>query len=74
MNLGSKEKEHGLSYVAFSRATKLSNIGITGRTAGNHLTTKIATMKKVKNRLEEDNSLDTLEIATNNKSNNMRTT
>ena len=29
LNLGSKEKEHGLFYVAFSRATKLSNLGIT---------------------------------------------
>ena len=74
LNLGEKEKEHGLSYVAFSRATKLSNIGITGGMAGNRLTVKIANMKKVKNRLEEDNRLNTLEIATNNKLNNMRTT
>mgnify|MGYP005698177475 CR=1 FL=1 len=71
MNLGANEKEHGLSYVAFSRATKLSNIGITGGMAGNCLTT---TVKKMKNRLEEDNSLNILQIATNNKLNNMRTT
>jgi hypothetical protein len=28
VSLGPKEKEHGLTYVAFSRATKFSNIGI----------------------------------------------
>jgi ATP-dependent exoDNAse (exonuclease V) alpha subunit len=30
MNLSNKEKENGLTYTGFSRATKLSNIGIIG--------------------------------------------
>ena len=64
LKLGQMEKEHGLSYVAFSRATKLSDIGITGGISGSRLTTKISNMLKVKKRLKEDERLDNLEIDT----------
>ena len=55
--LGPKEKEHGLSYVAFSRAIKFLNIGIEGGISGTRLTTQISSMKKLKLRLEEDDRL-----------------
>ena len=60
LKLGSKEREHGLSYVGFSRATKLSDIGITGGLAGNCLTTSISIQKKIQRRLEEDIRLENL--------------
>ncbi len=41
IKLGKSEREHGLSYVAFSRATRLSNIGIIGWMDGPRLASKI---------------------------------
>ena len=58
LKLGSKEREHGLSYVAFSRATKLSDIGITGGLAQNCLITSVSSQKKLHRRLEEDKRLE----------------
>ena len=69
LNLGTREKEHGLSYVGFSRATKLSDIGITGGMSGNCLTSKISKMAKLKKRLKEDKLLDRLESMTIDKLN-----
>ena len=62
------------SFILHSQELLSCQLGINGGMAGNCLTTKIATVKKVKNRLEEDNRLNTFQIATNNKLNNMRTT
>jgi hypothetical protein len=55
INLGPKEKEHGLAYVAFSRATRFSSIGIIGG-----LTTQISKQKKLKLCVVEDKSLEGL--------------
>jgi ATP-dependent DNA helicase PIF1 len=60
INLGPKEKEHGLAYVAFSRATRFSNIGIIGGLAGDRLTTQISKQKKLKLRVVEDKRLEGL--------------
>ena len=61
LNLGNSEREHGLSYVGFSRATKLSDIGISGGLPGNRITSTISKMIKVKKGLEEDKALNRLE-------------
>ena len=53
VDLGQKEAEHGLAYVALSRATKLSNIGILGL-AATRLTTQISGSAKVIERKGED--------------------
>ena len=60
MTLGVKEGEHGLSYVAFSRSEKFSNIGILGGISGDRLTTCISNQRKLKLRLKEDERLKVL--------------
>ena len=62
-DLGDEEKEHGLAYVALSRATKLSDIGIIGL-SGTRLTTQISRNRKVARRLLEDVRLHNLGEAT----------
>jgi ATP-dependent exoDNAse (exonuclease V) alpha subunit len=47
INLGDKEKEHGLSYVAFSRATAISDFGITGGICLDRLTFKNLKVAKI---------------------------
>ena len=59
--LGRREMHHSLSYVAFSRAIKLSHIGIASGMDSNCITTMIRNMKKVQSILEEDNRLDCTE-------------
>ena len=61
LHLGQREREYGLSYVVFSRAIKLSYIGIAGGIDSNCITTIIRVTKKVKLRLEEDMRLDGIE-------------
>ena len=58
-----KEAEHGLTYTAFSRETKLSYIGIIGGLSGDRLTTKLSRMKKVRDRKAEDDRLKQLQLA-----------
>ena len=60
LNLGDKEDKHGLSYVVFYIATKLSNIVVSGCMGRKCLTTKILQVKKLVKRLEEDQRLDTV--------------
>jgi ATP-dependent exoDNAse (exonuclease V) alpha subunit len=48
------EKENGLTYTGFSRATKLSNIGIIGGLSLGRFTEKIRNHKKMKPRREEE--------------------
>jgi ATP-dependent exoDNAse (exonuclease V) alpha subunit len=62
--LGKNEREHGLSYVGFSRATRLQDIGLDGGINGDRITTKIKNQKKLKVRLKEDRRLDVLERET----------
>jgi hypothetical protein len=73
IKLGKSEREHGsMSYVAFSRATRLSNIGIIGGMDGPRLTSAISKLKKVKNRLIEDVRLDCMHATTIEKLDNLR--
>ena len=60
IHLGDKEMELGLSYVAFSRATRFSDIGIDGGITYERLTTKISGHAKMKDRLAEETRLDKL--------------
>jgi ATP-dependent DNA helicase PIF1 len=60
IKLGPKEMEHGLTYVAFSRATRLSNIGIIGGIPETRLTTQIRNQQKLQKRLVEDQRLHRL--------------
>ena len=64
LNLGANEREHGLSYVGFSRATRVSDVGIVGGIQSDRLCSKIAKMKKLKDRVVEDKRLDALYKAT----------
>jgi hypothetical protein len=54
MNLSNKEKENGLTYTGFSRATKLSNIGIIGGLSLERFTVKIRNHRKMKPRRKEE--------------------
>jgi ATP-dependent DNA helicase PIF1 len=62
--LGSKEKEHGLTYVGFSRTRRLEDVGLDGGISLDRITTKIKDQKKLKVRLREDRRLDALERET----------
>ena len=66
VSLADKEREHGLTCVALSRATKFSNLGIKD-TAGlykHRLCTKIRKHPKMTKRLEEESRLRQLELST----------
>ena len=60
IKLGDKEVEHGLSYVAFSRATRYRNVGIIGGVTATRLTTEITKLRKLTHRLREDERLNDL--------------
>ena len=62
--LSTMEKEHGLTYTAFSRATILSNIGIVGGLSCERLCKKIQSNKKMEPRKAEDQRLKALGIST----------
>jgi len=64
VDLGPTEKEHGLSYVAFSRVRRFQDLGVLGGCTLERLTTKISGQKKLKNRLEEDARLARLQTQT----------
>ena len=64
IDLGGKEQEHGLSYVAFLRSTIFQNVGVQGGLSGKRLTECISKQKKLKKRLEEDQRLRTLASST----------
>ncbi len=49
VHLGKEEKEHGLTYTAFSRVTRFNDIGIADGFTAERLTSKIRKNKKVKN-------------------------
>jgi hypothetical protein len=54
LNLGESEKEHGLSYVAFSRATRFDCIGLAGRGVSFERLEKIKEGAKLKARVREE--------------------
>ena len=66
VNLGRKEAEHGVSYVAFSRVRRFQDIGIViGRgVSRDRLTSQISKQEKLKHRLAEDTRLNSLETHT----------
>ena len=57
LTLGNKEMAHGLTYVAISRATRVSNIGIRGGLTFARISSKLADMKKMRVRKIEDQRL-----------------
>ena len=59
-----KEKEHGLTYTAFSRATVLTNIGIIGSLTCERLCEKILSHAKMEPRKIEDQRLKHLGTST----------
>ena len=63
-DLGDNEKEHGLTYTAFSRVTNFSNFGIINGITLERFTTKIKGQKKVKPRRQEEQRLRRLAAAT----------
>ena len=72
LNLGDKELIAGLSYVAFSRATKLSNIGINGGCTRERLMEEIANKPFLKMRKTADKSLTILTEETRKKLSDLR--
>jgi hypothetical protein len=60
LNLGEKERDHGLTYVAFSRASRLSLIGIRGGFSKERFTSKIKNHAKMKPRIKEETRLRAL--------------
>ena len=54
LNLGRKEMDHGLTYVAFSRATKIGSIAIAGGITFERISSQLANMRKVQVRKGED--------------------
>ena len=60
MNLGTSEREHGLTYTAFSRVTKFSNLGILRGITKDRLCRKIKNLKKMGDRIREQERLSRL--------------
>ena len=54
LTLGNKEMAHGLTCVAISRATRVSNIGIRGNLTFARISSKLADMKRMRVRKIED--------------------
>jgi len=71
LDIGEQEKEHGLTYTAFSRATDVANIGIANPLTRARLTSKIKNGKKLKRRVEEERRLEALEHETQQKMQSM---
>ena len=57
LTLGNKEMAHGPTYVAISRATQVSNIGICGGLTFARISSKLADMKKMRVKNIEDQRL-----------------
>ena len=60
IDLGSRELWHGVSYVALSRVTKFTNIGLKKGITKNRLCKSIKNQKQVKGRIAEEKRLDLL--------------
>ena len=57
---GDSEKEHGLTFVALSRATDINNVFLGAGCSFERITTKISSGFKLKQRLVEDIRLQSL--------------
>ena len=64
IDLDKKEPDHGVTYVALSRATKFENIGIMGGITEERFIKCVRDHKKMKPRLAEEKRLALLEEAT----------
>ena len=64
VNLGTSEREHGLTYTAFSRVTRFSNLGILRGISKDRLCRKIKNLKKMGDRIREQERLSRLETNT----------
>ena len=64
VNLGSSEKEHGLTYTTFSRVTHFSDIGLRHGICKDRLCVKIRQHKKVAPRLREEARLRRIAVQT----------
>jgi hypothetical protein len=60
LHLGDKETEHGLTYKAFSRATRFSDVGVYGGVEIARFTQKIPNHSKMEPRLKEERRYDAL--------------
>ena len=58
IDIGKQEREHGISYVAFSRATTLDNIGLIRGISLNRLTNQIKNNAKMAPRILEETRLE----------------
>jgi ATP-dependent exoDNAse (exonuclease V) alpha subunit len=64
LDLGKNEKEHGLTYVAFSRARRLRDIGIIGEFTKTRITESIRKQAKMKSRQAEEARLRGIALET----------
>ena len=64
IDLSNKEPDHGVTYVALSRATKFENIGIIGGLSKQRFINSVRDHKKMQPRLKEEERLALLEEAT----------
>ena len=60
LTLDNKDMAHGPTYVAISRATRVSNIGIRGGLTFARISSKLADMKKMRVRKIEDQRLSAI--------------
>ena len=59
-DISSKEREHGLTYTAFSRVTVFSNFGLYSGISHQRLVQKILQHKKMQPRIDEEQRLSRL--------------
>lgn len=64
MKLSNREREHGLTYTAFSRATVFSNIGLIDGITRQRLCDKIRDHRKMRPRIEEERRITGMVNAT----------
>jgi hypothetical protein len=60
LNVSDHEREHGLTYVAFSLATRFSNIGLQDGITDTCLRDKIWKQGKIRRRIQHERNLDRL--------------
>ena len=60
--LGNKDMDHGLTYVALSRAKKISNIWLVDGITEDRLYSKIKSQAKIKPRLEDKRLLGSFRL------------
>ena len=66
-SFGNEEKEHGLTYTAFSRATTFTDVGVFDDVDFSRFTKEIPNHKKMGPRLAEERRYDRLVQETNRK-------